>query len=248
MTRADLKRLIRNLVGNHPYVTDINLNDYINLGVRDVAKIVRAWDDYAYFYATAGQREYNLPDNLLRLSDDVSYEGNPCREISLQEAQDLYGNFWGAILNAPVGLQGMPDRFYSRRVSTGLDVTVPGSGAISNSNLLVTTQSNPAVAVSVAGRFVMGFYVTPNGNGRVDYFGTFVPGDLVNDTDSLPWPTPYQNCIMFYGAWMAWLQLREFVTAEQFRKEFEKQKMEFYHDIKQEKPEYVLQGIPDMTN
>lgn len=231
MTRGEISAAVLSQIGNNPYVTGADVEGFINRAMREMGKYVRPFDDYFSFQTQIGFREYTLPDNLIKLKDPVAYQGNELTEISLVEAQNLYSNWW-AVIAPPSILQGVPDRYYTRRVMT-TNTTIPGTAA------------TRFLTSSTAGPYVIGFYLTPNDAQTVDCFGTFVPGDLTQDTQSPPFQPHWHTLILDYCLWWSYLKLKQPEMGIYHKKTFEEGLLLFDHEM-HDKPEYVQSGVPEL--
>jgi len=232
MKQSEILAEVQSTIGNNPYVTPADINGWTDRAVLEMAKYVEPYEDHGSFITTAGLREYNLPDNLIRLKEPVMYRGNKLTKISLEEAMTLYSNYW-VIISPPSPLQGVPDRFYFRRTSS-VSITTPGSGA------------QKFLDGAAAGKNIIGFYFTPNDAQQVDFFGMFIPGKLSGPNDSPSFEEQWHHMIVDYDLKLAYRKLNKLDLEELSAREWDKQLLQFKHSNYVD-PEYVQTGIPDMV-
>jgi hypothetical protein len=229
MTLQTMTASVQSMIRNNPKVTTADIQGWINEAIAMMSRYGETFDDHYNFFSIAGQREYNLPDNLIKLKEPVMYNSQVLQKISLWEAMQLYSSYW-AVITPPSLMIGVPDRYYIRKTSSTLSTT-PGTSATNFLDL-------------GAGKNVIGFYFTPNDQQVVDIFGTFLPGDLVNTTDSPGFDSDWHPMIVDYALWRAYLKLMDQPMAIGFQKNWEKKLLELKHASHSD-PEYVNAGTPD---
>jgi hypothetical protein len=182
-------------------------------------------DDQATFNTVPGQKEYNLPDNILEISL-VEYDGIPLTIYNFSEAEKRSAYNTATILP----IQGHPEWAYFR--------------ALTNSNTVTALGGNPSVVPP--SRTIVGFFPIPSDAKQVTVYGSNRPPLLVLDSDTPAFPDEFHEMIYSYMMFRMWKKDMEPEQAAFYRAEFEKDlsKMRIYFtNMKPIYSEYITDTV-----